>query len=124
MKDLSEVLEHYEDYETCMGYRFGGRLCQFLTKEQIDKIGFVNENENHKPKEWTIENILHQLKEDAEFGLEKAETERGISSSLMYKVCGSWCKIINKEDLLIEYDNYGIETFKNILNFIKENNND
>ena len=62
--------------------------------------------------------MLLQLKDDAEFGLKKAENERGISSSLMYEVCNSCCKIIEREDLVEEYDNYGIDTFENILKFI------
>lgn len=121
MKTINEILDNYEDYRTELEDRFGRRFCKFLTLEQIDKIGFLTINTNHQPKEWTLNNVLEQLKEDAEFGLEKAEDERGISSSLMYEVCKSWCKIIGKEDLILEYDSYGIETFENILNYIKEN---
>ena len=29
-------------------------------------------------------------------------------------------KIIDKEDLIVEYNNYGTETFENILEYIKE----
>ena len=40
MKQLSEILENYEEYETFLDDRFGRRLCMFLTKEQMRKIGF------------------------------------------------------------------------------------
>lgn len=121
MKTINEILDNYEDYRTELEDRFGRRFCEFLTLGQIDRIGFSTNNANHQPKEWTLNNVIEQLKKDAEFGLEKAEDERGISSSLMYEVCKSWCKIIGKEDLILEYDSYGIETFENILNYIKEN---
>lgn len=118
MKTIDEIISNYEEYETFVEDRFGKRFCEFLTIDQIDQIGFTTTNLNHKPKEWTYNNVLKQLKEDAEFGLEKAQDQRGISSSLMYDVCVSWCKIIEKEDLILDYASYGIETFENILEFI------
>lgn len=118
MKTIDEIISNYEEYETFVEDRFGKRFCEFLAIDQIDKIGFTTTNLNHKPKEWTYNNVLKQLKEDAEFGLEKAQDQRGISSSLMYDVCVSWCKIIEKEDLILDYASYGIETFENILEFI------
>lgn len=122
MKSIENILNNYSEYETFLEDRFGRRFCEFLTPEQMEKIGFRLDEErkdNWKPKEWTYENVLLQLKEDAEFGLEKAEGERGISSSLMYEVCKSWCKIIEREDLIEEYDNYGIDTFENIIRFVE-----
>ena len=87
----------------------------------METIGFkLREGAEHTPLQWTFENIISQLKDDAEFGLEKANGERGISSSLMYNVCKSWCKIIDRKDLIVEYNNYGTETFENILEYIKE----
>lgn len=121
MKTIEEVLNNYDEYQTTMEDRFGKRFCLFLPTEQIEKLGFkLKEGYEHKPLEWTLENILAQLKEDAEFGLEKAEGERGISASLMYEVCRSWCKIIGKENLIKKYIFYGISTFKNILKYIED----
>ena len=34
-------------------------------------------------------------------------------------MCKSWCKIIEREDLIEEYDNYGIDTFENIIRFVE-----
>ena len=122
MKSIENILNNYSEYETFLEDRFGRRFCEFLTPEQMEKIGFrLNEErkDNWKTKEWTYENVLLQLKEDAEFGLEKAEGERDVSSSLMYEMCKSWCKIIEREDLIEEYDNYGIDTFENIIRFVE-----
>lgn len=121
MKTINEVLDNYDEYKTFLEDRFGRRFCEFLTEEQMEMIGFkLGEGAEHTPLQWTFENIISQLKDDAEFGLEKANSERGISSSLMFDVCKSWCKIIDKEDLIVEYNNYGTETFENILEYIKE----
>lgn len=63
MKTLKEVLNNYGKYETVIEDRFGTRLCQFLTEEQMKQIGFVlKENTEHIPQEWTRENIIKQLK--------------------------------------------------------------
>ena len=109
MKTIKEILENYGDYEVILDDRFGVRFCQFLTVEEMDSIGFeYNDTEKanaHEPKEWTEENILTQLKEDVEFGWEKACDERGLSSSLMYEVVKKWCKVLENE--FAEFDDYG-----------------
>lgn len=90
--------------------RFGVRLAQFLTQEQLEKIGFKwNSDEPYpEPKEWTRENILSQLKEDVEFGFEKALDKRGISASLMFAVVLRWNRVL--EEGLEDYpeDNYAM----------------
>lgn len=115
MKKLEYVLKNYEEFKTFLEDRFGKRLCQFLTEEEMEKIGF--EYGGKKPKEvveWNEENILKQLKEDVEFGIEKAMNHRGISSELMYDVCISWCKILENGLEDIEYDWYGHGLFEAI----------
>lgn len=105
MKSLKEVLENYEnEYEVFIEDRFGSRLCDFLTVEQAEKIGFLitGNPKTHIPLKWTEDNILRQLKEDVEFGWEKCISERGISSCLMGAVVRRWCKILENglEDTL------------------------
>ncbi len=117
MKTIKEILDNYKDYEVFLDDRFGDRLCPFLTIEQMKQLGFeYNDQEQanaHKPKEWTEKNILTQLKEDVEFGWEKACDERGISSSLMYEVVKSWCKVLENEFANFdEYAPYGKPLFK------------
>lgn len=103
---------------TFLDDRFGARLCQFLTEEQMESIGFSMKEEfkgQHVPKEWTRENILEQLKDDVEFGFEKALDRRGISSGLMFDVVRKWNKVL--EEGLEDWDEdhyamYGLPLFK------------
>ena len=119
MKTIEEILSNYEEeWATFLDDRFGARLCQFLTEEQIESIGFsINEEYKgqHVPKEWTRENILEQLKDDVEFGFEKALNRRGISSGLMFDVVRKWNKVL--EEGLEDWDEdhyamYGLPLFK------------
>lgn len=116
MKTINEILEDYDEYETALDDRFGLRLVQFLTVEQAEKIGFIFKEEYkelHMPKEWTEENIIAQLKEDVLFGWEKACNQRGISSSLMYEVVKTWCKVLeNGLENFNDYAPYGMPLFK------------
>lgn len=96
MKTLDEIVNNYEEWSVFLDDRFGVRLAQFLTQEQLEKIGFKwNSDEPYpEPKEWTRENILSQLKEDVEFGFEKALDKRGISASLMFAVVLRWNRVL------------------------------
>lgn len=110
MKTLDEIVNNYEEWSVFLDDRFGVRLAQFLTQEQLEKIGFKwNSDEPYpEPKEWTRENILVQLKEDVEFGFEKALDRRGISASLMFAVVLGWNRVL--EEGLEDYpeDNYAM----------------
>lgn len=106
MKTLDEIVNNYEEWSVFLDDRFGVRLAQFLTQEQLEKIGFKwNSDEPYpEPKEWTRENILSQLKEDVEFGFEKALDKRGISASLMFAVVLRWNRVLEE----------GLEDFQRI----------
>ena len=110
MKTLDEIVNNYEEWSVFLDDRFGVRLAQFLTQEQLEKIGFKwNSDEPYpEPKEWTRENVLSQLKEDVEFGFEKALGKRGISASLMFAVVLRWNRVL--EEGLEDYpeDNYAM----------------
>lgn len=119
MKTIEEILKNYkEEWATFLDDRFGARLCQFLTEEQMESIGFSMKEEykgQHVVKEWTRENILEQLKDDVEFGFEKALNRRGISSGLMFDVVRKWNKVL--EEGLEDWDEdhyamYGLPLFK------------
>lgn len=117
MKTLNEILDNYKDYEIFLDDRFGVRLSQFLTKEQLEKIGFKWDSEEPypEPKEWTRENILAQLRKDVEFGFEKALDQRGISASLMFYVVLRWNQVLEEglEDYSEDnYPMYGLPLFK------------
>lgn len=117
MKSIKEIIDNYKDYETALEDRLGYRLCQFLTEEEAEKIGFKKDlgvSQWPKPKEWTRENILKQLESDVSFGFEKAINQRGISSSLMFEVVMGWNLILEEglenwpED---NYSQYGLPLF-------------
>lgn len=118
MKTIDEIISNWKDWETFLDDRFGRRLIKFLTEEQCAKIGYELKDEykgKHQPKEWTKENILAQLKEDVEFGFEKALDKRGISSGLMFDVVLKWNRVL--EDGLENWDaenyaQYGLPLFK------------
>ena len=118
MKTIEEILNNYIEWKTFFDDRFGIRLCQFLTEEQMNSIGFSLSDElkgKHIAKEWTRENILKQLKSDVEFGFEKALNKKGISSGLMFDVVLKWNQIL--EEGLEDWDRghyrmYGLPLFK------------
>lgn len=118
MKSIEEIISNYNKYEVPHDDRFGVRLCQFLNEDQMKSIGFeLNKPDpNRTILEWTRENILNQLKDDVEFGFEKALYKRCISSSLMFLVVDRWNKIL--EEGLEDYDTdngykyYGLPLFK------------
>jgi hypothetical protein len=110
MKTLKQVLaEHNDaikDSFLSIQDRLGIRLCQFLTEEQAKTIGFeCKEGATWEPPiPFTEENVLKQLKQDVEFGWEKACGHRGISANLMYDVVLGWCKILENE--FADWDDY------------------
>ncbi len=120
MKTLEWVKENLNNMETSLDSRLGRRLCEFIPKEEMEKLGYVfEENETYPEtiKSWTEENVLAQLREDLEFGIEKATHHRGISASLMWEVCMAWCMILENgldEAYEDEYGWYGDKLFSAI----------
>ena len=118
MKTLKYVKEHIDEIEQddFLDKRFTKRFVDFLPVEEWKKYGFeyTGEDEPPKPIEWTEENILAQLKEDVEFGIEKASNHRGISASLMYEVCKAWCIVLENGLENTDYGWYGDKLFKAI----------
>ena len=117
MKSIEEILDNYSEYETFLDDRFGRRFADFLTDEQMLKIGYEVKDEfkgKRKIKEWTEENIISQLADDLRFGWEKCCDKRGISSELMENVVRSWCKVLENGLEDIEYGWYGDNVFKTV----------
>ena len=98
MKELEYVKNHIDEFEedNFLDRRFTKRFIDFLPVDEWENYGFrySGEGEPPKPKAWTEENVLNQLKSDVMFGHEKAENERGISSELMAMVVNAWCKVL------------------------------
>lgn len=117
MKTIESVLAEYKS-QTLDG-RDLSRLAEFLTIEQLPEIGYTIKTEaadKWKPKEWTKDNILVQLKNDVAFGFEKALNKRGISAGLMFSVVHMWNWILEEglenHDEDAGYAQYGLPLFK------------
>lgn len=119
MKTLEYVKNHIDEFERddFLDKRFTRRFLDFIDESEWEKFGFRRKEgaEPKKPKEWTEENVLRQLKDDVAFGIEKALDHRGISSGLMAMVCCSWLDVLEDKDIeRYLYGWYGSELFKAI----------
>lgn len=119
MRTLEYVKNNIDDFERdrLCDRRFTCRLLDFVDESEWEKFGFRRKEgaEPKKPKAWTEENILSQLKSDTAFGIEKALDHRGISSELMAMVCLAWLDVLEDEDIDRNlYGWYGSELFKAI----------
>ncbi len=95
MKTLEQIKSLYKS-QTLDG-RDLYRLAQFIPADQLSDFGLVlEEGETHEPIEFTRENVLKQLEKDVEFGFEKALSQRGISSGLMFNVVMMWNWILEE----------------------------
>lgn len=97
MKSLEYVKTHIDEFEhdTFLDQRFTKRFLDYLPVSEWEQFGFkYTGTGTPEVKEWTEENILAQLKQDALFGKMKAEDERGISSELMAMVVNAWCLVL------------------------------
>ena len=114
MKTLQQVKKDYIS-ETLDG-RDLSRLVIFIPEEELCDFGIELKDEykgKHEHIPFTKENILQSLKDDVEFGFQKALNKRGISASLMYEVVNMWNWIL--EDGLENFNSYaqyGLPLFK------------
>lgn len=122
MLSLEYVKEHIGEFEenSLIDTRFTKRLMDFLPTSEWEKFGYMYTGETEFiPKEWNEENILAQLKEDVEFGIEKATNHRGISANLMFNVVKAWCKILENGLDTTDYGWYGDNLFKAVDEYYK-----
>lgn len=116
MKTLSQIQANYKS-QTLDG-RDLSRLSQFIPEADLAGFGLSLHPEfvgKHQAKEFTEAAVIDQLRNDVEFGFEKALNKRGISSSLMFEVVKMWNWIL--EDGLDasadnNYEQYGLPHFK------------
>ena len=118
MLSLEYIKEHIKDIEQdkFLDTRWTKRILDFLPYEEWEKYGFKpSENfdpSTYKPKEWTEENLMDQLKKDVDFAIDKATNHRGISASLMNDVLRSWCIVLENGLENTEYGWYGDKLIK------------
>lgn len=108
MKTLEKIMSEYKS-DTLDG-RDLHRLMQFIPENQLSSLGLELKDEyagKHKHIKLTKKNVLRRLKEDVEFGFEKALNQRGISASLMNDVVKMWNWVLEDglEDIP-QNDNY------------------
>lgn len=113
-----KTLEQIKAYKfTALDGRDLYRFAEFIPFDQLKDFGLTPKEgktaDDWQHKEFTRDNVLVQLKEDVEFGFEKALNQRGISSSLMHEVVKMWNWILEEglEDF-DEYPMYGLPLFK------------
>ena len=114
MKTLQQVKEQYNS--ATIDGRDLTRLARFIPEAELSDFGLELAEEHvgkHIHIEFTKENILKQLKEDVEFGFEKALRQRGISAELMAEVVKMWNWVLEEglEDF-DDYPMYGLPIFK------------
>jgi hypothetical protein len=115
MKTLEYVKTHIKEVEqdSFFDHRFTKRFLDYIPVEEWKDFGFEFTGEKApEVKEWTEENLINQLKEDVEFGIEKAVNHRGISSSLMFDVVKAWCIVLENGLENTDYGWYGHSLFK------------
>lgn len=122
MKSKKEFLKNYSS--KAIDSRDTARLLMFLKTDEFGLVGAqLNDTaspeqikeHNDSVKEWTEENIISQMSDDVTFGFQKALSQRGISSSMMYLVVLMWLNILEDEELLAleeNYAHYGLPLFK------------
>ena len=118
MLSLEYMKEHIKDIEQdkFLDTRWTKRMMQFIPYEEWKKYGFEPSKDfdpsTYKPKEWTEENLMDQLKEDIDFAIYKATSHKGISASLMNDVLISWCIVLENGLENTEYGWYGDKLIK------------
>jgi hypothetical protein len=119
--DLVAKLKSKEITSQCLDGRDFSRLASFLTYSEAKELDWVSADATEEkwndplPKDWTEENIIAQLKDDIEFGFEKALDQRGLSAGMMYEVVKMWL-IFLEDDLAkdADYAQYGLPLFKKV----------
>jgi hypothetical protein len=101
----------------CLDGRDYRRLAGFFEAEHLQAFGFeMQAGAGWIAKPWTIDAVLEQLKNDVEFGFEKALNKRGISAGMMYDVVRMWMWVLEDDELASpgedEYAQYGLPLLK------------
>lgn len=103
----------------CLDGRDTYRIMNWLPYEDIKKWLKKPDPKEWEQKPYTREAIVEQLIKDATFGQEKADNERGISSSLMYNVVQMWLEVL-EEYGPSTYAPYGTPLFDYVLDKYKK----
>lgn len=119
MKSLTDAMAFVKTWEGAIDQRDKGRFAEFVPFDRITEAGLelaggMTKEGWGETTEWTKENVLQQLKEDVEFGLEKAYGQRGISVQCMFACVNMWCHLLENGLEEDSYENYGVAFFEKI----------
>lgn len=111
MKSFEDALAFVKQWDGAFDGRDIKRFSLFLPLDRLAEAGLeaeegVTAEEWGEPRPWTEEEVVKQLLEDAEFGLQKAIGERGLSSNCMFHVVNMWCHLL-ENGLEDEEERYG-----------------
>lgn len=120
MKTFEEALVFVKAWDGAFDGRDKGRFASFVPFDRCGEAGLepkegTTAEQWGETKPWTEEEVLKQLKLDAEFGLEKAIDERGISSNCMFVTVNMWCHLLENGLEQDEYFGYGKILFERVL---------
>ncbi len=120
MKSFEDALKFMKTWDGSFDDRDRARFAEFVPFDRCSDAGLKPEEGMTAQKwgdvrPWTEEEVLKELKSDAEFGLEKAEHERGISSSCMFIVVNMWCHLLENGLEQDHYFDYGRVLFERVL---------
>lgn len=119
MKSLDDAMAFVKTWEGAIDGRDKGRFADFVPFERVHEAGLELAEGMTKELwgntiEWTQENVLKQLKEDVEFGLDKAYGQRGISAQCMFACVNMWCHLLENGLAEDHYDDYGVAFFEKV----------
>ena len=121
MKSFDDALAFVKNWDGSFDGRDKVRFALFVPFNRLAETGLnpadgMTEEKWGDVIPWTEDTVLRQLKDDAEFGLEKAKGERGISSDCMFNVVNMWCHLLENGLEQDEYYGYGRVLFDRVLN--------
>lgn len=120
MKSFEDALAFMKTWSGAIDERDKGRFAEFVPFNRCKDAGLTpaddtTEESWGETKSWTEEEVLKQLREDAEFGLEKAINQRGLSVQCMFACVNMWCLLLENGLDEHSYDEYGVDFFEKII---------
>lgn len=120
MKSLEDAIAVMKTWHGAIDDRDKSRFAEFLPFNRCADAGLtpadgVTEESWGEIKPWTEEELLKHLREDTEFGLQKAIDQRGISVQCMFFCVNMWCVLLENGLEEHSYHDYGVGFFEKIL---------
>ena len=120
MKTLDEALAFVKTWKGALDGRDKQRFSYFVPFDRLGEADLkpaanMTAETWGDVTDWTEKNVLKQLENDAKFGLEKANDERGISAACMFDTVNMWCHLLENGLDEETYGDYGRAFFTKVL---------